>query len=252
MSFNKKFFTTAGIVASSPAADALTPYIFYKLNNNLNDEQGNHDGSGTSGFSYGSTSPVKEGQYVQWNGTANPITTGTYEMESGDSLSMFIYRGLGISDERIRIFGNHGTTAYEYVSLVITKRPTGLQIRSFFRNDVSNFKFYYSTSSNITMTQGNWHHFTFNFPSLAELNSSSDLPTNTITLNGSDIEMYRDSSGGTLTNLASGDPMRIGVTAVNETNIYNAPTSGHRFDYIKIFQDYHLTADDISDLGSEV
>jgi hypothetical protein len=244
MAISKKLF---------PKVDSLTPYIFYKFNNNLNDEQGNHDGSGTSGFSYGSTSPVVEGQYVQWNGTANPITAGTYEMESGDSLSMFIYRALGVSDERIRIFGNHGTTSYEYVSLAIQYRTSGFQIRTFFRNDISNFKFYYSTSQTISMTAGNWHHFTFNFPSLSELNSSSNLPTNTITLNGNDIEMYRAESGGTLTSLVSGDPMRIGVNTVLATQgSYNAPTSGHRFDYMKIFQDYHLTADDIAALGSEV
>jgi len=244
MALNKKLFAKT---------DDLTPYIFYKFNNNLNDEQGNHDGSG-SDFTYGSTTPVKEGQYVQMSTTgSSPLTVGSYEMEVGDSFSVFLFRPLGVSDERIRIFGSHGTSAYEYVSLVFTETTSGIEARSFFRNDASNYKFYYSTSSNLSMTAGTWNHITFNFPSLAHLNSSSNLPTNTLTLNGNNVTLYRDTSAGTLSSLVMNDPMRFGVSTVKESQgTYNYPTSGNRFDYLKIFQDYHLTSDDIAALGSEI
>jgi len=230
MSFNKKFFTTGGIVASSGDAvcntDSVDPFgdsngvALYSLDYDASEASGSYDGTPTD-VDFGVGGQINYG--ARFNGSSSSIETGISSLTNNFTISMWLNLESFVNSKNAWIFSNWDSTTQDIYFAV---HPNGqLELGIDGRTGTNIF------GSSGTFTLNTWHHF-----SLTMNNGTYDLY-----FNGTQLD-----SSGTTTNTTfnSGSNFKIG-NSPRASASYTAWNGS--IDQVRIFSSA-LTSDQVSTL----
>jgi hypothetical protein len=228
MSFNKKFFTTGGIVASSGDAACSTDSVqafgadnafssniaLYQLDGNDDDTTGNYNGTIDTGVTYSATG-AKFGQAANFNGSSAIVLPNTILSSDCSISTWFNLNSSGTTD-----------TLFEFDH----------ENRILFRPQSGSYSAYIGNSGyfdhGLSFSTGQWYHLVITFSA------------------GNPFKIYVD---GVLSSYTSGN---TSVYSLNHDNILGAanPSGGAglngKIDQVRIF-DKAISAEDVATLYAE-
>ncbi len=228
MSFNKKFFTTGGIVASSGDAACSTDSVqafgadnafssniaLYQLDGNDDDTTGNYNGTIDTGVTYSATG-AKFGQAANFNGSSAIVLPNTILSSDCSISTWFNLNSSGTTD-----------TLFEFDH----------ENRILFRPQSGSHSAYIGNSGyfdhGLSFSTGQWYHLVITFSA------------------GNPFKIYVD---GVLSSYTSGN---TSVYSLNHDNILGAanPSGGAglngKIDQVRIF-DKAISAEDVATLYAE-
>ena len=235
MSFNKKFFTTGGIVAASGVCKTDSHDIFtggvalYNLDYDASDASGNYDGT-PSNVTFGVGGQINYG--ARFNGSSSYIDTGVGGSVLGTLFSVSVWFKTSTTSTYQTILDNGGNTSdHEGFALVVGSDNI---LKARFGDGHGNAL--YDVSTSITVADGIWHHCV-------------------LTYNNESIKIYVDNgtpATGTNTATPSSSPtftqadynLRIGAYVLNGL-AFNGD-----IDQVRIFSS-ELTSTQVSTLYAE-
>ena len=174
MSFNKKFFTTGGIVASSAECTTDTADIFgdgngkalYSLDYDASDASGNYDGTPTD-VTFGVGGQINYG--ARFNGSSSYIAVGSPipNTDTNAAISAWVKLSSGISST-MNITGTGITSAGSEAPFRATLSYVSANtFKIFALRQVAGTYYYASTSSltNVTINADTWYHVVLSYNS---------------------------------------------------------------------------------------
>jgi hypothetical protein len=211
MGFNKKFFTTGGIVASTPSAAAFDPL--------QNFETVTYTGNGST---QKITGYIRKG--AAFNGSSSYVSASIPFLNAKVSSAVSLWIRYTDTGAYRSVFNDYSNTANFNHNIIVNQPSTG-NVR-FFSAYGGNTGYEIIESNGLTLNDGNWHHIV----------STVDLSTNTLTgyvdgVSVGNVTVSTNSWTGTTQNLQIGrqesgsyfngsvDQVRIFNTALNSTQV---------------------------------
>jgi len=242
MSFNKKFFATGGIVASSDAVCTTETtdkfgdgngVALYSLDYDASDTSGNYDGT-ASNVTFGVGGQINYG--ARFNGSSSKITlSNTSSWGINDVITTSIWAKTTATSGTLFSVGVTGLSN-NYAWFVMNMQSDGKVACGYTWND-GGFK--NAKKSSLTINDGNWHLITFV--------ASADYSNGGGTLY---IDGVEDTSATTL-NTTSGSQNTIqGGATIGEYSARDIAAFNGDLDQVRIFSSA-LTSDQVEDLYEE-